>query len=215
MSEPTPASAPVTEPAAAAAGAETAAAAAPAKAPKEKKEKPAKKSNKVSAAAGDADDADADDAAEAPRGEWVMPEFIANRIAVWDRLFPAREAERQAKIEQGKAINVTLPDGKVINGTAGVTTPMDIAKGISNSLAERVVVARVNGELKDMTVPLESDCSLQLLDFDTKEGSHVFWHSSAHILGQALEKHFKDARLCIGPPLEEGGFYYDVFLGER
>jgi threonyl-tRNA synthetase len=73
----------------------------------------------------------------------------------------------------------------------------------------------VNGEIRDLQRPLLEDCSLELLDFDTPEGQHAFWHSSAHVLGQALEKEFADSQLCIGPPVEEGGFYYDVFLGDR
>jgi threonyl-tRNA synthetase len=73
----------------------------------------------------------------------------------------------------------------------------------------------VDGQVRDLARPLDADCSLQLLDFDTPEGAHTFWHSSAHVLGQALEKEFAESKLCIGPPVEEGGFYYDVFLGER
>jgi threonyl-tRNA synthetase len=73
----------------------------------------------------------------------------------------------------------------------------------------------VNGEVRDLQRPLTADSSLVLLDFDTKEGQYTFWHSSAHVLGQALEKEFSEAKLCIGPPVEEGGFYYDVFMGDK
>src|SRR6185369_10226243 len=72
-----------------------------------------------------------------------------------------------------------------------------------------------NGEVRDLFRPLVADCTLELLDFDSKEGSYTFWHSSAHVLGQALEKEFAESKLCIGPPLDEGGFYYDVYMGER
>lgn len=142
---------------------------------------------------------------------WVMPDWMAYRIKRFDELY----AVDQAAPHEPKPIEVTLPDGKKISGVANVTSPLDIAKGISNSLAERVVIARVNGVLQDLTRPLEADSALELLDFETKEGQHVFWHSSAHVLGQALEKEFENARLCIGPPVEEGGFYYDVFLGDK
>lgn len=62
---------------------------------------------------------------------------------------------------------------------------------------------------------MTADSKLELLDFDTPEGQHAFWHSSAHVLGQALEKEFAESKLCIGPPVEEGGFYYDVYMGDR
>lgn len=92
---------------------------------------------------------------------------------------------------------------------------MSIAEGISRGLAQRVIAAKVNGEMYDLDRPLADDCSLELIDSKSDEGSHVFWHSSAHVLGQAIELEFKGARLCIGPPLDDGGFYYDVHLGDR
>jgi len=189
--------------AAAAADPEAAAAAAAAKASKKAAAKEAKQDG--------GEEKDGEKAIPAP---WVMPEYMQHRVAVWDAVAAKRAAQAPAAAE-AKAISVTLPDGKVVQGQAGVTTPMDIAKGISNSLAERILLAKVNGELRDLLRPLEADCELQLLDFDTPEGAHAFWHSSAHVLGQALEKEFAESKLCIGPPVEEGGFYYDVFLGDR
>jgi len=137
-------------------------------------------------------------------------EFIAHRIKLWDDNKRAQQAEQ--KVAE-KPIKVTLPDGKVVDGVAGKTSPYDIALGISKGLAENVVVAKVNGELRDLTRPLEGDCSLELFKFDTPEGKKVFWHSSAHILGQALERLY-GCNLCIGPPLDEG-FYYDARLADR
>jgi len=81
---------------------------------------------------------------------------------------------------------------------------MSIAKG----LADSAVVSKVNDKLWDLFIPLEEDCSLKLLKFDDPEAKRVFWHSSAHVLGQALERVY-GSYLCTGPPLEEGGFYYD------
>lgn len=83
---------------------------------------------------------------------------------------------------------------------------MEIAKGISKSLSERVVIAKVDGVLWDLVRPLEKSCSVQLLDFEHDEGKMVFWHSSAHVLGEACELHY-GCHLCIGPPIEEGFFY--------
>lgn len=85
-------------------------------------------------------------------------------------------------------INVTLPDGKIIEGLSWESTPYEIARGIAQGLADSTVVAKVNGELWDLDRPLEGDCSLKLLKFDDKEAEAVFWHSSAHILGEAMER---------------------------
>jgi hypothetical protein len=71
---------------------------------------------------------------------------------------------------------------------------------------------QVDGNLWDLSRPLEKSCKLSVVDFESPEGKHVFWHSSAHVLGQALEIKF-NGKLTVGPPLDEGGFYYDVFLG--
>lgn len=110
-------------------------------------------------------------------------------------------------------IEITLEDGKIIIGESWVTSPADIARGISKSLFERTVIARLDkgtdGEtLWDLERPLEKSCRLELLPFDHPEGKKVFWHSSAHILGEASERRF-GCDLCIGPPIEDG-FYYEV-----
>lgn len=146
---------------------------------------------------------------KAPAAPKELPANIKHRIAVWDRL-----SAEEKKTVSGKKIVVTLPDGKQIEGEAGVTTPMSICEGISNSLAKKVVVAKVNGVTKDLLIPLTEDCSLELCKFDSPEGQYTFWHSSAHILGQAIELNYPNARLCIGPPIDTGGFYYDVELGD-
>jgi threonyl-tRNA synthetase len=91
---------------------------------------------------------------------------------------------------------------------------LDVAAGISKSLAKKVVVAKVDGaHVWDAFRPLEGDCALQLLSFDDPDGRETFWHSSAHVLGEALELEF-GVDLTIGPALEEG-FYYDCYMGDR
>ncbi|KAG2439420.1 hypothetical protein HXX76_004777 [Chlamydomonas incerta] len=141
-----------------------------------------------------------------------MP-YYKKRVEVFEK-FAERE---QAKLEAAKAANVAIkvimPDGKERAAVKGVTTPMDIAKEISASLAKKVVVADVDGHAWDLARPLEGDCSLKLFSFDDAEGKDAFWHSSAHVLGQALELEF-GVDLTIGPALEEG-FYYDCFMGDR
>jgi hypothetical protein len=110
-------------------------------------------------------------------------------------------------------INISLGDGKIIEGKSWETSPADIARGISKSLFERTVIARLDKgtpeeTLWDLERPLEKSCKLELLPFDDPEGKKVFWHSSAHILGEASERRF-GCDLCIGPPVEDG-FYYEV-----
>ena len=77
-----------------------------------------------------------------------------------------------------------------------------------SSLADSCVVAKVNGEVWDLDRPFESECKLELIKFDDDEGKAVFWHSSAHVLGEAMERCY-GGNLCYGPPIEEG-FYYDM-----
>lgn len=80
-------------------------------------------------------------------------------------------------------------------------------------MADSVVVAKVNGELFDLDRPLEGDCRLQLVKFDEDEGQAVFWHSTAHVLGESMERYY-GGHLCYGPPIENG-FYYDMFIDQR
>ena len=82
---------------------------------------------------------------------------------------------------------ITLPDGTVKEGKKWVTTPLDVAREISKSLAANALISQVNGVLWDMARPLEGDCELKLFTFDSDEGRDTFWHSSAHILGQVRE----------------------------
>ena len=99
-----------------------------------------------------------------------------------------------------------MPDDSVKEGVAWETTPGAIARGISNSLYKRTVVARLDGDpeqLWDLERPLERSCKLELLDFSDEQGQFVYWHSSAHMLGEACERRF-GCSLCIGPPVENG-----------
>jgi threonyl-tRNA synthetase len=109
-------------------------------------------------------------------------------------------------------IKITFPDNSVREFEAGVT-PFDIAQSLSNSLAREIVAATVNGEVCDITHPINQDSKLKLHKFDDNEGKHAFWHSSAHLLAQALEALYPGVKFGIGPAIENG-FYYDVDLGE-
>ena len=110
-------------------------------------------------------------------------------------------------------IKITLPDGTVREYESG-TTSMDIAKSISEGLARNVLAAKVNGEIWDATRPIEQDVTLQLLTWNDTGGKAAFWHSSAHLMAEALESLYPGVKFGIGPSIESG-FYYDVDLGDR
>jgi threonyl-tRNA synthetase len=110
-------------------------------------------------------------------------------------------------------IKITLPDGTVKEFPKS-STPMTVALSISEGLARNVLGAKVNGEVIDANRPIESDATLQLLTWNDKEGKSTFWHSSAHIMAEALEALYPGTKFGIGPPIETG-FYYDVDFGDR
>lgn len=169
--------------------------------------------------------------------------YQAERIAVFDRLWSEHISSLAEK--PNLPIKISLPDGTIKEGLAFKTTPVDIARSISQGLADSVIVAKVyytsrleqdqiiacdeeeeissntvldldsqdGGELWDLTRPLVGDCKLTLLKYDEPEATTVFWHSSAHVLGAAIEGTF-GAHLTIGPPLQ-AGFYYDSYMGDH
>ncbi|RFM33279.1 threonine--tRNA ligase [Chitinophaga silvisoli] len=110
-------------------------------------------------------------------------------------------------------INITLPDGAVRQYEAGVTA-MDIAKSISEGLARKVLAAKVNGQVVDAARPITTDSTLQLLTWSDAEGKSTMWHSSAHLMAEALESLYPGVKFGYGPAIE-GGFYYDIDLGGR
>jgi len=184
-------------------------------------------------------------------GRTKNPSWIADRANFYDVLKQRRDAEFSSKIPA--AIEVILPDGKKVEGCEGwVTTPYEVARKISQGLADSSIVARVKYsdflpdydavedgmagvdimaeemedggvETKESTklgpylwdmnrVLVGSVSKLEFLKFDDTDAKTVFWHSSAHMLGEALEHSF-GSKLTIGPPLS-GGFYYDCYMGE-
>ena len=109
-------------------------------------------------------------------------------------------------------INVTFPDGSVRQYEAG-TTAYQVAESISPRLAHDCLAAGVNGETRDLSLPLTADCTLQLYKWDDAEGKHAFWHTSSHLLAEALQALYPGVQFGIGPAIENG-FYYDVDLGD-
>ncbi|VVA92999.1 unnamed protein product [Arabis nemorensis] len=147
-----------------------------------------------------------------PKDEAYLSAVIPKRIRFFEEL-QAKQLEHLQSLPHDP-IKVALPDGNVTEGKRWETTPMEIARQISNSLANSALISSVNNVLWDMNRPLEGDCSLEMFRFDSVKGRDTFWHSSAHILGQALEQKY-GCKLCIGPcTTREEGFYYDAFYGD-
>jgi threonyl-tRNA synthetase len=107
-------------------------------------------------------------------------------------------------------IKIKFPDGAIGEYESGIT-PAEIAKNISQGLAKKVLAAKTNGNVISINQPLNTDVELRLLTFDDPEGREVFWHSSSHIMAQAVTELFPGTKLAIGPPIEEGWYYdFDV-----
>ncbi len=110
-------------------------------------------------------------------------------------------------------INITLPDGSIRQYESGITA-MGIAKSISEGLARKVLAANVNGEVWDASRPITADATVKLLTWDDTDGKSTFWHSSAHLMAEAVESLFPGVKFWVGPALDKG-FYYDMDLGDR
>ncbi len=110
-------------------------------------------------------------------------------------------------------INLTFPDGSVRQYAVG-TTALEVARSISEGLARSALAVKVNGEVRDLTRPITEDAHIVFCKWEDKEGKSTFWHSSAHLLAEALEALFPGIKFGIGPPIENG-FYYDVDPGDR
>jgi len=118
-------------------------------------------------------------------------------------------------------IKITLPDGSIREYQQG-STALDVAKSISEGLARKVLAANINGvlaaningEVWDATRPIDTDANLKLLTWDDTDGKSTFWHSSAHLLAEAVEATFPGVKFWVGPAIEKG-FYYDMDLGDQ
>ncbi|THU97644.1 tars protein [Dendrothele bispora CBS 962.96] len=139
------------------------------------------------------------------------PEFFEHRIKFFEQL--KAEYDEQVKAKPREEITVTMRDGSERKATSWETSPMDIAREVLKNHADKMVIAKVDGELWDLERPLESSCKLELLDFEDPEGKRVFWHSSAHVLGEAAERHY-GCHLCLGPPTDDG-FFYEMGIQDR
>ncbi len=109
-------------------------------------------------------------------------------------------------------INITFPDGNCTSYPVG-TTSMEVAKSISEGLARKVLAAEINGQVCDLQQPIEQDASIQLLTWESTGAQRTFWHSSAHLMAEAVQAVFPHAKFWVGPAVEKG-FYYDIDLGD-
>nr|XP_034986387.1 threonine--tRNA ligase 2, cytoplasmic [Zootoca vivipara] len=142
------------------------------------------------------------------------PSFIKERLKLYEALKKEHDALLDSRASsQSRPIKITLADGRKMEGESWKTTPQQLALRISRGLADNAIIAKVNGELWDLDRPMERDSSLELLTFDSEEAQAVYWHSSAHVLGEAMENYYGGC-LCYGPPIENG-FYYDMYIENR
>lgn len=110
-------------------------------------------------------------------------------------------------------INITFPDGAVRQYEKG-SSAMDIAKSISEGLARKIIAGEINGQVWDLSRPINQDASVNFLKWEDEKGKSTFWHSSAHLMAEAVEDTFPGVKFWVGPPIEKG-FYYDIDLGEN
>jgi threonyl-tRNA synthetase len=144
-----------------------------------------------------------------------LPDFIVERNELFAKLKSEHDEETKSKPRDDiKVVVDTGAEGdKSIVGKSWETTPGQLLRHVSKDISANVVVAKVNGkELWDLDRPLESDCKVSYLPFDSREGKEVFWHSSAHVLGEAAECEY-GCHLSHGPPTLQG-FFYDMALEE-
>ncbi len=110
-------------------------------------------------------------------------------------------------------INIKFPDGSVKQFDKGIT-PLEIAKSISNRLADEALVSKVNSKLKDLNSPIYDDAELQIFTFDSPEGKETYWHSSSHLMAHAIQSIFPEAKFGVGPAIDSG-FYYDIDINKN
>ena len=99
-------------------------------------------------------------------------------------------------------INITFPDGAVRQYEQGVSS-LDVARSISEGFAKKIIAAEVNGEVRDLSRPIQEDASINFLKWEDEKGKSTFWHSSAHLMAEAVEDAFPGVKFWVGPPIEK------------
>lgn len=146
-----------------------------------------------------------------------LPEFILQRNTLFDELKQKQDAEISSRAHPEINVVIDLGRGneKAVIAKAWESTPVSFLKDLKGEVEPDIVIAKIDGkELWDLDRPLERNCRLSYLPFGSAEGRHVFWHSSAHVLGEAAECHYPKCLLSHGPPVEQG-FFYDMALEEE
>ncbi|XP_072917537.1 threonine--tRNA ligase 1, cytoplasmic-like isoform X1 [Hemitrygon akajei] len=150
-------------------------------------------------------------------GDWQVkawPQYIEERLRRFEKLKETYDQILQERVlKESRPIKIRLLDGKCVQGESWKSSPYHIFREISRSLAAGAVVARVNGVLWDLQRPLEGDADVELLQFGSETANAVYWHSSAHVLGAAMEQLY-GGLLCRGPNTESG-FFYDMYMEGR
>lgn len=137
----------------------------------------------------------------------VLSAFAETRLKQWNQM--KQKYDQQVDSQLNHSIKVCISDGITKHVSAWKSTPHDIITQVDDKVANNAIVAKVNGILWDLKRPLETDCTLEFIQIDNAVGRKVFWHSSAHVLGEAMEMLY-GGLLCTGPATENG-FYYDMF----
>ena len=144
-----------------------------------------------------------------------LPGYIVQRNDLFRELKQRYEEELKERKKSEIQVIVDIGQGKERNGLeakAWETSPGTLLRHLEKAVAAEVVVAKVDGQLWDLSRPLEQDCRIEYVPFSSPEGRNVFWHSSAHVLGEACECQYH-CHLSHGPPVTEG-FFYDMRIGE-
>lgn len=146
------------------------------------------------------------------QNEALRSDIIDSRLKLWEKL--KNEHDERIQSKSSTPIQIRLKNGDIHEGVAHQTTPLSIHKAIDDGkLVNESLVAKVNDQMWDLTRPLEGDCKVELLTFDNPMAKQVFWRSSAHILGAAIEQLHGDVS-CSGLTTDLG-FYYDVLNGDQ
>jgi threonyl-tRNA synthetase len=144
-----------------------------------------------------------------------LPDFIQSRQKLWDKFKAENDSFLASQTSVPISVVLHLPTGeKTVSAESWKSTPYALSREhVTKGFADSIVISKVNGRLWDLSRPLEGDAEVQFLSFEDSEGQQVFWHSTAHMLGEACERVF-GGHLCYGPPIENG-FYYDMFVEKK
>lgn len=137
--------------------------------------------------------------------------FVETRLNLWNKL--KAEYDESFKSKASAPINVSLEYGRTYDGLSWKSTPYEIFSKINKNAMKTAIIAKVNNELWDLSRPLETDCQLELLTYDSPLAKSVLWHSSAHILGSALETIY--GCLLHTGPATNNGFFYDIYNNDK